>query len=163
MVFSVISIIISILALTIERTIDYNQTCIIISFHVNGLQVVQKADKCAAINTLIRTDMAKLLNVHQSTVEMARPLYNLKGLAVTFYIYINDPNVKATELKKLFLENNDQDALSELFQTDWNLATPPSISNVKIEIKESRQQRHLSEMINNEHEHLAHNEIELAE
>ena len=141
-VFSVISVIVSILSLLMEKVIYYTQNHEIIKMNVTGNCIVTKSDICVTRKKALRKALAILMGIEENNMEIMKPRYIKTGLALTIHVYVNE----AIDCKQKFVDTNNNNELGDIFKWSWNLSDAPNISDIHSIIDISKQQRVNSEL-----------------
>ena len=91
MCFSIISIIVSILSMAMERSIQFDQNHEIITMDITG-ECVVKSKSATTKQKQLKRSLALLMNTNLNNIEILRPRVIRTGVAVTIHIYANDYN-----------------------------------------------------------------------
>eukprot|EP01083_Nonionella_stella_P282047 959928_1 len=140
MVFSVVSIIISLMSLTMERTINKTQRTVTVSMDVTGECVERASSKCRTMNYKLRKLLAPTLGVDWNVIEVVKPYYVSGGLALDIIVYVNR-TAKNTDYGNLLNEANTKGKLPKIIQEAWNLSDYPKISGIRYKVAQSKQDR----------------------
>ena len=78
MIFSLVSIIVSILSMYMEKRIDFTSSHVVITMNVTGNSVKKQAKKCKTKCKKLKDELAILIGAESSTIEIIKPRY-IKG------------------------------------------------------------------------------------
>ena len=145
--FSVLSITISILTLCLQQSISDEQEYIIISMDIIGDSVEEKANKCKSIRNKILNRFASILGKDRNSMDMSQPSLIPGGLKVNIYLYFNKNENQtnrttsiagelASECDTLLQESMNNGKLAMVFQTHWDLRKKPEITNIDVNTHE---------------------------
>ena len=109
----------------------------IITMNITGASVTANMAPCMTRKTTVTKSMAMLLGIDAGDMEIAKPIKINQGVSITIYIYANDKNV---DLPKLLNSSNETSGeLGNIFKEGWNLSNPPTVSDVKTVVVESKE------------------------
>eukprot|EP01083_Nonionella_stella_P244968 852099_1 len=135
--FSSLSIIIALLTMTLEKTINFTQSYVVVTMNVAGDCVRRKTTKCRTMCIKLRQGFAAIVGVDENTMEMIKPTYIKNGFRVRFYVYTNDKYSDSIDYKKVLDESNQIDELAVMIKEAWDLGDEPTITNIDAVVLES--------------------------
>eukprot|EP01083_Nonionella_stella_P148632 470888_1 len=136
MAMSLVSIIISIMSMTMERAINKTQRSVTISMDVTGECVELASGRCRTMNLKLRKNLGPLLKVDWNIIEVVKPMYVDGGLSVDIIVYIN----KGFETwDKVLAAANASGKLPRIYVDAWKLEGNPVILNIRIKLTESKE------------------------
>eukprot|EP01084_Bolivina_argentea_P076852 139328_1 len=136
LVFSLISIIVTILSFMQQRKIFESQVCVEINMDVMGGFDV---DECQTRVNDLESYFAKnvFVEVHEQLIEIMKPNNIQNGLQITLELYFDSNYVDDDKLQH-FVEKLDKmkqnNKLAETIQKCWNLQDLPTVDNIKVEL-----------------------------
>ena len=145
-IFSSISIIVSILSMTMERTIDFTQSYAVITMNVTGDCVRKRAKQCRLMCKRLQEEFAVIIGVEKNTIEMIKPTSITNGFMIKFHVYVNDKVNTRIDFEKILNEANDKDKLAEIIKESWILEDDPEVKDIQCIVIESKEQRINSEI-----------------
>ena len=140
-IFSGISIIVTVLSMTMERSLMRQQEFTVIKMDVTGPAVTANAARCKKRVKKIIKGISAICGLDHALIEMVRPRRIPKGLRLECYLYVT--NTESTELGyvKLFEEAKSNKTLVRFIREAWKLeAGSVNISNLKVEEMKSVQE-----------------------
>ncbi len=141
MIFSALSMAITILSLISQRNIVKSRDYVSIEFDVKGAAIMTKTKKCKNRVNKIQNAIASLLGINENLLQTVRPCTIKSGLKIRINIYINN----ATEID-MNIEQDINDAIKSrqiegIIKTAWNLASNPTITNIKYIKHDSKERK----------------------
>eukprot|EP01083_Nonionella_stella_P252402 869671_1 len=128
---SIISLIISLMSLTIERAINKTQDYSIISMDITGDCMDTRAPKCRTMSSKLKKYISRIIGVDINMIEIVKPMYVAKGLSLDIIIYVNENRQnKQKQMYEILIEANQNGKLPQLLQKAWKLKGVPIISNI---------------------------------
>ena len=125
--------------MTMEKTIDFTQSYVVITMNVTGDSVRKNRRNCQTLREKLKDELAILIGVDGNTIGMIKPKYIKKGLEIKIHIHLNDIHTKDTDYEKVLIEANDNDELAEIIKLAWKLSDNPKIHGIDSMIVESKQ------------------------
>ena len=138
MVFSLLSIIISLFSILTRKSVLRAAGHYEIKFDVTGLSNIKK---CRNLVKDIKNALAISFGLDPSLFEILRPMQIPKGLQLSIDIRMN--NVQQIDMNIIEMMNklNESGQLAKILQQSWTLKKIPSISNIKCHYNQSQQRQ----------------------
>ena len=140
MIVSIISIIVSVLSMTMDKSLYNTQKQEIITMDIIGEPIMQNLKRCKRRNQGIRDELAVLLRTERSHLEIVRPVSISNGISMEIHVYINNMDI---DIEKTINDANDNGKLGEIMKIGWKLSHVPVIDNIKTVIVKSKQESKL--------------------
>eukprot|EP01083_Nonionella_stella_P306520 1073833_1 len=131
--FSLLSIIVSVMSLTLIQTINKTQRYVVLSMDVTGDCVEERSSKCRTMKKGLKKRVCALIGVDARMLDIMKPTYISNGLRVEIRVYVNN-RTQCNNYGSVLIEANDKGKLSRMFQTYWNLSDAPRICDIKSDI-----------------------------
>eukprot|EP01083_Nonionella_stella_P039102 106351_1 len=110
-IFSMVSIIVSAMHLSIEKQINYQQKYVIVKLHITGEYVEQKLSNCKTLSHDLKRGLGKYLNKDAKRIEIIKPTDINHGVKVRIIITKNGRNQRQND-------NDEKDKTDEKFDHD---------------------------------------------
>eukprot|EP01083_Nonionella_stella_P014660 41166_1 len=132
-VLSVISILISVLSMLTERNIAQTQGYVSISMKITGHAVTSGSNpkRCKTLKRVLTEQLALLVGVHSSLVEVLKPSHIQQGFELNANFYFGDVNKTRVDYHKILLTACDTHQLQEVFVQSWGLSGQPDIYDMR--------------------------------
>ena len=145
--FSILSIIISLLAMISQRDIVRSRDYVSIEYDVKGPMVVDKLKQCRNRRNKLQLQISSLIGVERNLVEIVKPDQIKQGLRVCVNFHVN--NTRAIDLS---MENEMKSAqlsgeLGNIMKEVWELSDVPKIENIKYVKHDSKIRREQTAVI----------------
>ena len=124
-VFSLISILVTVLAIRTERKVFMNRQRVVVQFTVLGLNA--KHRKFQTRTRGIARDIADLLQLRRDLVEIEQP----RGFGFRVNLYVNDVQYKDMDYESVLEDAVNGGRLAEIIRNNWKLAKVPAIKDFK--------------------------------
>eukprot|EP01083_Nonionella_stella_P170884 582565_1 len=147
MVFSLISILISVLSMLTERKISQTQGHVAISMKVTGHAVTSNPNNCKTLKDVLTEELALLVGVHASVVEVIKPMQIKQGFKLNVNFYFGDAGKRIIDYHKILMEANKAEELQELFEKSWKLSGKPTIDDITQNTVQSKSRKETKEAI----------------
>ena len=138
MIFSSISIIITVISMVTEKKILNSQGYAMVEFEVTGPSISSNTHQFRNNIKQIRNEISNILGVNERLIEIIKPMKIPHGLRFTINIHLNRISVRDNDYPKLFAEAQIDGSLAEIFQNSWNLQDPPKVSHIEFRVNESK-------------------------
>eukprot|EP01083_Nonionella_stella_P065340 171113_1 len=146
--FSLISIVVTLLTLVMQRKLIDHQECVKISFCVSGEDV---KPALATIINGVKSNIALLFGLNKKLIEIPRATPAARnGLSFEMYLFLNDSDSKESKYRALLNELVDDGRLGDIFKSEWSVSGTISVQNAKLEIVKSRAQQRQDNTSNTE-------------
>eukprot|EP01084_Bolivina_argentea_P241674 405638_1 len=146
MLFSLISISMSLLTLCTAKKIVKTQDHCHISLDVTGNMFdVKKIKFCSQNTNDIKNRLSVLLGLQPSMVEILRPERAKNGLKITILLYISNEKYEEVKVKNTIYEQHQKGKFATIFNDSWNLSSLPDIDNIICEQIASKQRTEISD------------------
>eukprot|EP01084_Bolivina_argentea_P062224 113762_1 len=149
-VFSLISIIVSVLSMLMQKSLTNSQGYVEITMKVTGTPVTQNAKNCKTMKQKLSKDLAAAVGGHSSAVEIIKPTAIPGGFAVTLNFYFGDLKGSFYKIKyaEILLAAQNDGGLQEIFKQGWKLKDTPIVEIIshhevqsKVEQKRSKKDK----------------------
>ena len=137
MVFSLLSIIISVLSLISRRNILRATDYVSISFDVE----LTDASKCRNLVRSIKHQFGTSLGVNSNLIKISRPMDIPGGLKIIMHVRMSNTKQIDMNVQKRVNDLHESGRISEILQSSWSLSKEPLISNVVCQRYDSKQRR----------------------
>ena len=127
------------LSMISQRNMIRSQHFVSIEFDVIGMVIIENQKQCRNRVKKIQMQMAALLGLHESLLEVIRPVPIRKGLKVHINIYISYTKAIDMNIERDINEAHRNREITEIIQKSWKLSANPTISNVKYTRHESKE------------------------
>eukprot|EP01084_Bolivina_argentea_P241673 405636_1 len=145
MLFSLISISMSLLTLCTAKKIVKTQDHCHISLDITGNMFdVQKIKFCRQNTKDIKSSLSVLLGLERSMIEILRPEPISSGLKITILLYISIEKYEELKVKDIIYEKHKKGAFATIFNDSWNLSSLPDIDNIICQQIASKQRAKMS-------------------
>ena len=141
MIFSLLSLITTVLSSLSQQKIANSRDFVSIEFDVTGSSVVLNKNKCRNRVKFIKSAIASLLGLEETLLEILRPTTIKKGLKLIIHIYINNAKAVAMSIEKDMNEAQRKGEIQEIIKTAWKFDGVPTVSKVKYMMHESTERR----------------------
>ena len=141
MIFSLLSLITTVLSSLSQQKIANSRDFVSIEFDVTGSSVVLNKKKCRNRVKFIKSAIASLLGLEEVLLEMLRPTTIKKGLKLIIHIYINNATAVAMNIESDMNEAQRKGEIQEIIKTAWNFKAVPTVSKVKYMMHESTERK----------------------
>ncbi len=141
MIFSVLSIIVSLLSLVSQRTIIRNRHYVSIHYDITGNITSSDLKKFTRQSTEIKLQSALLLGVDRNVLEIIRPSIIQSGVRVHINVSVSKTKSIDMNIPKIMDGSQKSGKLAEIVQQAWSLNHAPVISNMNIEQHESEERK----------------------
>ena len=168
MIFSILSLVITALSMISQRNIINSQHFVSIEFDIVGGITRENKQRCKNRVKIIQMEMATLMGLNETLLEVTRPSPTKKGLKVHINIYINHVKSIDMNIEQDINAAQNRGEIGEIIKTAWELSLNPEISNIKYKKHESKEMRDnmvfigmmntISKM-NHPNQHSVHSEI----
>ena len=138
MIFSLASIIITIISMVTQRRILNNAGHGIVTFDVTGSMIVANATKYRIQTKRIRNQIASLLGLKNEVIEITRPNKIPNGLKMNINIHLNHIHGRDINYEQLLIKCQQSGRLAEIFKTEWHLPMIPNVSSIDFKVQESK-------------------------
>ena len=140
MSFSILSIIIAVIAMYSAKKLIQSQDYYSIEFDVKGSGIASNSKGHKKLNRVkkIKYEICGILGLQEDLVEILKPSLIPNGVKIVINLYIN--NAKAIDLnpEKILIDANNNGQLPTAIKDAWGLNTAPAISNFKYQRHESK-------------------------
>eukprot|EP01083_Nonionella_stella_P152421 488508_1 len=133
-VLSVVSILISGLSMFTQQKLSETVGYVAISMKITGHAVASETNrrKCKTLKRVLAQELAALVGVHESAVEVIKPVQIKQGFALNVHFYFSSDSAKPmVEYRKILSDANETYALQELFVESWKLSAKPDIGDIE--------------------------------
>eukprot|EP01083_Nonionella_stella_P077276 210929_1 len=144
MIFSSLSIIVSVLSMFTQRSISRGQGTVSISMTVTGQAVLKKASNCKRMKKTLIKELSKLVGVTQSTMEILKPVHVKQGFEITVQFTVGDSD---QDFYRTLMEVQANSELQKIFKRAWDLSDVPIVSDLKQTVVQSKRERLDSESV----------------
>ena len=131
MVFSGISIIVTILSMLMEKSLLKQQEYTLIKMDIISKHVVTKANKCRKKTDRIQREIGRICGLDPRLIEIVQPTSISNGLRMEIYLYIKNEECTKNGYFKLIKEANQSGAISQCIYESWKLLAVPDVQNLK--------------------------------
>ena len=138
MIFSLISIIVIILSMIIEKNVLNSQGHAMVEFDVTGSTIGANSHQFRNKTKQIRNQISNKLGLNERLIEILKPRKIPNGLRFTINIHLNRISVRDNDYEKLLDEAQKNGSLGEIFQNSWDLQSVPNVSNIEFMVNESK-------------------------
>ena len=138
MIFSTISIIVTMASMITAKQLLNSSGYAIVKFNVTGSSVVQKIDRCRNRVQTMRNQIAAELGLEHQLIEIMRPKTIKGGLEITMHIHLNHIQSRDLNYHKELDECQQKGRIAEILQNVWELDGDPIISTISFQVKESK-------------------------
>ena len=135
MVFSLLSIIISVFSILTRKSVLRAAGHYEIKFDITGLSNIKK---CRNLVKDIEKALATSFGLDPSLFEISRPMQIPKGLQLSIDIRMNNVQQIDMNIVEMMKELNESGELAKILQQSWTLKELPSISNIKCHYNQSQ-------------------------
>ena len=148
-IFSGISILVTVLSMTMEKSLINQQEYTLIKMDVISKSAKAKSRFCKKRVNHIKRKMSEIVGLDKRLIEMIKPRVIPKGLRIECYLYVLNEESVENEYVKLFEEAKSDGSLAQCIHEAWKLSLVPNIINLKVkEIKSDQDtQRLMSDSI----------------
>eukprot|EP01084_Bolivina_argentea_P241675 405639_1 len=145
MLFSLISISMSLLTLCTAKKIVKTQDHCHISLDVTGNMFdVKKINFCIQNTNGIKNSLSVLLGLRPSMMEILPPQIISCGLQITILLYISNEKYEELKVKDIIYEQHKKGRFAIIFNDSWNLSSLPDIDNIICQQIASKQRAKMS-------------------
>eukprot|EP01084_Bolivina_argentea_P045520 83798_1 len=145
-VFSAISIVVSILSAILEKQINFTESRVVISMDIVGECIMQNRGKCKWMKKKLHSELAALVRTNKSSLEIVKPMSISEGLRLKFYIYCTDNDkLQNMDYKGIVVNSKHKGKLALLIHRAWGLLDDPHIKNIDVTYIQSKQKRRNSD------------------
>lgn len=156
MILSLISIVVMIVSMTLQKQIYETQDSVFITFDITGECVVDNIGICEKRIKKIKKYLSQsVLGINEKSVQIMKPFIgqNIRnGVQMQMHVlYIHNKSVADPAVayeKKLYSSIESEDLL-EIIKDEWCLSELPSITNVCCNFVESKEKKKLFESVKN--------------
>ena len=148
LIFSLISIVISVMSMFMEKSLIDSQQCIVISMDITGNDVMAKIEKCKIRIKHIKKSICSLIGVDNGVTEILKPKSIPEGLRLEMYLYLNVEE-KTVEFEKSLNKARKNGQLATIITKHWKLKNVPVVHNISVNVYESKEQRKHTKEIQN--------------
>ena len=138
MIFSIISIMVTIASMIIEKQILNSSGYAIVKFNITGSSVVQKINKCRNRVKTMRNQIAAELGLDHRLIEIMRPRPIKGGLEIIIHIHLNHIQSRDSNYQKEIEQCQQNGRIAEISKNVWKLDGVPIISTISFQVKESK-------------------------
>eukprot|EP01083_Nonionella_stella_P114118 337062_1 len=143
-IFSILSIIVSILSMATQRSISRGQGTVSIFMNVTGSVVTAKASSCKRVKRKLIKELSTLVGVSQNITEVVKPIHIKQGFQVTVQFNVADSE---QDFHRTLVEAEASGELATIFKRAWDLSGDPMVSVVKQSVTQSKRERLDSESL----------------
>ena len=137
MIFSLISIIVTIISMITKTQILDSQGYAAVKFCVTG-SVSNKLDECRNKTKKIAERVSDALGLDKELIEVQRPKKIPYGLQMRFEIHLNHIKSRDINYEKELINLYENGALAEILKKSWDLEIVPEISSFEFKVNESK-------------------------
>eukprot|EP01084_Bolivina_argentea_P055315 101424_1 len=137
MIFSLISVIVSILSAVMEKKLINSQEFIFFSVDITGSNLSQTRSKCKNIVRSIKNEIAVILGLETSLIEIMKPQNIPQGLQLNMHIFVNNDD-DDIDYEKLLNNAFESGQMGSIIQRSWKLKAIPYFSNMNYEKIQSK-------------------------
>eukprot|EP01084_Bolivina_argentea_P109212 195184_1 len=130
-IFSGISIIVTILSMTIEKSLLNSQEYTLLSMDVIGKSVVEKSRKCRKTVRKIKEGISGIIGLDYELIDIVKPQTIPKGLQLNIHLYVDNKQSKENKYEDLFNDALKNKNLVKIISDTWCLSSTASILNLK--------------------------------
>ena len=120
LIFTSISIFVSILSLCVLKQIVYDQDAVLIEFMVKGQMIVSRA-KNTSRRWVLQEQLGTILGLNKNLIEVERPQKIAGGVKVCLNIRINDGDARKKDLEELMRKAMHSGQLAQTMNECWDL------------------------------------------
>eukprot|EP01084_Bolivina_argentea_P269735 458490_1 len=132
-IFSGISIIVTILSMTMEKSLINSQQYTKITMNISSGSVVKQSRKCKRVVKSIKQGIASLIGLDNHIIDVLKPITIPNGLRLEIHLYIDNQQSKDRKYDDLFQEIIQNGSLGQLIFESWKLESVPAILSLKCE------------------------------
>ena len=147
MVFSILSIIISILSMISKRNIIRSRDYVSVEFDIKGAAIISNINECQNRKNKLQIRIASLIGIDRSLIEMVRPKQIKHGLKIKINFHINNTRAIDMNIEKDIKNSKISGELANIMQESWSLSSIPTIENLTYSKYESKERRNNTELI----------------
>ena len=147
MVFSVLSIVISILTMISQRSIARSRDYVSVEFDVKGPTIVSNMGRCKNLKNKLQLQMSSLIGIEKELVEIVKPKQIKQGLRITVNFNINNTRAIDMNIEKDINKADSTGDIAKIMKESWNLSEEPRIENIEYSKYESKERRANMEVI----------------
>jgi len=135
MAFSLISIVISVLSLTLEKALSKTQNRVVITMDVTGDCVQERVKQCRTMNYQVLQSVSSIIGVPVRSMEVVKPVYVKGGLGLDIIVYIGMEHAEGTiEYDQALKDSVSNGQLQGMVLSAWGLREDPFIDNITQQI-----------------------------
>ena len=138
MVFSTLSIVVTVVSMCTAKSLVNSQNYYSIELDVKGAMISSNIKVCRNNVKQIERQIEAILGLRQNLVEITRPINISNGVRLHINVYIGYTKVIDMNIEKLINNANDSGQLSNIMVESWNLSQKPDIDRIKCEMHESK-------------------------
>ena len=139
--FSLISIVITVLSIAARHSILRRQQIVIVQFDVIGQGVLSGKTKTKGI----RNGLAPMLMVDPRVIDFERPLGvdygQSEGLRIKMLLYVNHSHDQSIQFKARCSSALSTGGIARVFQKEWKLESVPMVQNLECDTIKSDEQK----------------------
>ena len=132
-IFSGVSIIVTVLSMTMERSLLDSQRYALIKTDVTGKSVQGKVRKCQKRVRKIRQDVSTIIGLDYALIELTKPRTIAGGLKLEIYLYVSNEEMEDNNYEFLLHTAQQNATLAECIKKAWKLPSVPNVSTIKCE------------------------------
>eukprot|EP01084_Bolivina_argentea_P129617 228907_1 len=148
-IFSLISIIVSILSMSMQKGLSQSEGHVGITIQVTGTSVMSKIKHCKISKKKLDKHLASIVCVHNSRVQVIKPIRIKQGLELNVNFYFLDVNKKPIDYYQILMDAQKSGDLQTAFKQGWNLDNEPTVDIISQVSVQSKKERKRSEKIRN--------------
>ena len=139
LIFTSISILVSILSMFVTKQILYDQDAVIIEYDVKGKVIVEK-NKNVNRKWILQEQLSTILGLEKQLISVERPSKIPGGMRVCLYIHINvtDNIRKKKDLEELIRKSMLNGQLAQTMNEAWDLQSELEIFNLNVSVRNSK-------------------------
>ena len=158
LIFTVISILVSIMSMCVTRKISKEQTVIIIEFEVKG-QIIVSNERNTNRAKKLKEQLGSILGINKDLIDLERPQKIPGGVKVRLNIQMNADQAGKHKLQELINKAMQNEQLSDTVKEAWKLTMKPNVKNLKCKEKDSK--GNINEYASNSNGHSTNDALEL--
>eukprot|EP01083_Nonionella_stella_P077275 210925_1 len=142
--FSLLSIIVSVLSMFTQRSISRGQGTVSISVAVTGPAVMKKASNCKRMKNALIKELSILVGVSRSITDILKPVPIKQGFEITVQFTVTDSD---QDFYRTLMEVQAKGELQHIFKRAWDLSDLPTVGHLKQTVVQSKRERLDSESL----------------
>ena len=137
MIFSLVSIMVTIISMKTTKQILDSQGYAVVKFDVTG-SVTNKLDECRNETRRIGSRISDALGLDKDLIEIQRPKKIPNGLQMILEIHLNHIQSRDIDYEETLTDLYQNGTLSEILRASWDLQIKPEITSFEFKVHESK-------------------------